>query len=61
MVYEPTGIVTGPASSFYSALGLFKVQFLLLTHVLLTMYVAVNALIASKLMYMSVLGKDVCN
>jgi hypothetical protein len=34
------------------------VQFLLLTHALITIYVAVNALVAAKLMYMTILGME---
>lgn len=60
-MYEPTGIVTGAASSFYSSLGQFKVQFLFLTHILVTIYVGVNAIIAAKLMYMTILGKSCRN
>lgn len=59
VVYEPTGIVAGNGAGLYAYLGFFKVQFLLLTHALITIYVAVNALVASKLMYMTILGKHV--
>lgn len=56
MIYEPTGIVAGTGAGGYAYMGYFKVQFLLLTHALITIYVAVNALIASKLMYITILG-----
>lgn len=53
--YEPTGI-TNKALNFYSYFGLFKIQILLLTHLLITLYVAVNAILASKILYMTMLG-----
>lgn len=52
--------MTGKGASFYAFLGYFKVQFLLITHGLITVYVAINAIVASKLLYSTILSTHVC-
>lgn len=53
--YLPTGI-TNKALNIFSSLGYFKIQILLVTHLFITLYTAVNAIIASKILYMTILG-----
>ena len=54
----PTGI-TSTAVKRYSYTSYFKLQFLLITHLIVSLYVGVNAVIAATLMFASLFGISV--
>ena len=54
----PTGI-TSTAVKNYSYTSYFKLQFLLITHLIISLYVGVNAVIAATLMFASLFGISV--
>jgi len=51
----PTGITSALAKG-YSYTSYFKLQFLLMTHMIVSLYVAVNALAAATLMFTTFFG-----